>query len=87
MTTNPLCENKQEPFLNKKTFPSVESSKEVTTEPVFKDKQEPASALSVTYVTKHSKRKTFKKNTRPKVINKKYSGPLTQNLNPLRCLL
>ena len=45
VTTNPVCEKKQQHFLKRKTFPFVESSKEVTRKPVFKNKQEPASAL------------------------------------------
>ena len=44
MTNNPVCENKEQ-FLKRKSFPSVESSKEVTTKPVFKNKQGPASAF------------------------------------------
>ena len=59
VTTDPIYENKQEHILKRKMFPSVESSKEVTTDPVSKTSGNQLVLLSVTYVTKHSKRKTF----------------------------
>ena len=58
VTTDAICENKQEHFLKRKKFPSVESSKEVTTDPVSKTSRNQLVLLSVTYVTKHSKQNT-----------------------------